>query len=95
MAFPPTTAGHAPAYGAAHVKKKRDGDASGWAVMDTGGMVNSQTVSSTRRGAQVNWLCLHGVVVYATATDQQIESAWQQLCQGADVVEVTIRRAAS
>lgn len=47
----------------------------GWAVVDHDG-ISIRTVSDTRRGALVNWLCDKGMLMLAHATDEQIENTW-------------------
>lgn len=53
--------------------------AKAWAVCAPLGYPLVNTVSSTRRGAVVNWLVTDAkIMVWATASDQQIEAMWKR-----------------
>jgi hypothetical protein len=69
--------------------------ASGWAVTRRG-VIQLDTVSSTRRGAIVNAVVREGALVLRTHTDDDIEGLWSMLVHArrndgfeAIVVEVT------
>lgn len=72
-----------------------------FAAVDPDGNILVNTVSTTARGAMVNWLGTEGVRIYGitqphrTMTDQAIEAAFLRLCAGAKITMVQIKTISS
>ena len=63
-----------------------------WAVVsEDDGSIYTDTVSSTRRAAIVNWLVVNGVMIPAMDTDEQIEALWHKHSKGLLCTNVSIR----
>ncbi len=52
--------------------------ATGYAVV-CDSEIDMRTVSPTRRAAIVNWLYVHGIPLYCSTTDEEIEAFWDVL----------------
>lgn len=65
--------------------------AAGWAVTGDDGLVNVRSVSPTRRGALVNWLCTEkGLMATQKASDEDIERMWEANRGHSIVIPVSI-----
>ncbi len=64
----------------------------GYAIIE-GGEIDVRTVSPTRRAAIVNWLVIHrSKMIYAAATDEEIEKLWELYGGAVTLREVEIIR---